>query len=71
MVSFSYALGSARKSDNNVYDNKVAQLHADGSQLALRALKWGTFYAVTGCGLIILGTWKLANSKKVITPFSV
>lgn len=43
----------------------MAQLHADGSQLALRALKWGTFYAVTGCGLIIFGAWKLANAKSV------
>ncbi|XKL61350.1 hypothetical protein PGB90_008407 [Kerria lacca] len=64
VISFSYALTSTKKRDN-IYDNAVVKLHETGSQLAIKALKWGTFYALTGCGCIIFGIWKLANVKNM------
>lgn len=30
-----------------------------GASLAIRALGWGTLYAVTGCSLLFYGIWKL------------
>lgn len=69
VISFSYALTSTKKRDN-IYDNAVVKLHETGSQLAIKALKWGTFYALTGCGCIIFGIWKLANVKNVSFEFS-
>lgn len=65
LVSFSFALSSARKRNPVAPDDVSAQVYNSGAKLALRALKWGTFYAVTGCGLLIFGVWKAANVNNV------
>lgn len=66
MMSFAYALVSTKQKDNTSRDKEIVKLHQTGSQLAFRALKWGTFYAVTGCSLIIYGGWKLSGANDVI-----
>lgn len=33
-----------------------------GASLALRALGWGTLYAITGCGILFYGIWKLSGA---------
>lgn len=38
-----------------------------GVLLALRALGWGTVYAVAGTSLICYGIWKLSGAKDVST----
>lgn len=37
----------------------------EGSALALRALGYGTAYAVLGTGLFCFGVWKLSGAKDV------
>lgn len=42
-----------------------------GASLALRALGWGSLYAVTGCSLLFYGIWKLMAVNDVsINPLS-
>lgn len=43
-----------------------AQLSEDGARLALRALKWGTIWAVLGTSTICFGIWKASGAKNVI-----
>ena len=42
-----------------------AEQMESGGQLALRALGWGTFYAVTGFGAFSYAVWKLIGAKDV------
>lgn len=46
-----------------------AELADIGALLALRALGWGTVYAVSGTGLICYGIWKLSGAKDVSLLF--
>lgn len=36
-----------------------------GASLAVRALGWGTLYAVTGCSVLFYGIWTLMGVKDV------
>ena len=36
-----------------------------GASLAIRALGWGTLYAVTGCSVLFYGIWTLMGVKDV------
>ncbi len=38
-----------------------------GASLAIRALGWGTLYAVTGCSVLFYGIWKLMAVNDVST----
>lgn len=55
----------------NSYNCNVLGLHSSvemadaGAILALRALGWGTLYAVAGTSLICYGIWKLSGAKDV------
>lgn len=42
-----------------------------GVQLAIRALKWGTFYAVGGCGLFFYGVWKMTGANDASIFFNI
>lgn len=70
LIGFSTTLAAAKKQDTK-YFNKGAMttvdLHTTGVSLALRALGWGTFYAVSGTGLLAYGIWKLSGAKDVIS----
>lgn len=65
LFAFSHALASVKKHDNTKHEAETAELYQSGSRLAVRALKWGSLYAVTGCGLIVYGVWKLSGAKNV------
>lgn len=38
-------------------------LAESGTQLAIRALKWGTIYSFGGCGLFFYGVWKMSGAN--------
>ena len=65
---FGMTLGQAKKKDLQMYNKGVMgtrELHEAGSALALRALGWGTFYAVSGFSLLCFGIWKLMGVNDV------
>lgn len=39
--------------------------HETGTSLAIRALGWGTFYAVAGCSLLFYGIWTISGAINV------
>lgn len=68
MFGFGGAISSAKKKDTDAFDKGVTpNLKSEsGVALASRALRWGTFYAVTGCGIIFFCVWKMMGVKNVI-----
>jgi hypothetical protein len=42
-----------------------------GASLAMRALGWGTLYAVIGCTVFFYSVWKLAGVNDVSTSQGV
>uniref|UniRef100_A0A182QT34 Transmembrane protein 242 n=1 Tax=Anopheles farauti TaxID=69004 RepID=A0A182QT34_9DIPT len=66
VAGFSKAIMSAKKSDPKYFDKGLhgsIALHEAGTSLALRALGWGTLYAILGTGTICFGIWKLSGAK--------
>ncbi|BET01023.1 Ulp1 protease family, C-terminal catalytic domain [Nesidiocoris tenuis] len=70
--AFFATLAAAKRKDPKMFEqgtNLAMRVRGDydesGVELALRALKWGTFYAVTGTGLICYGIWKLSGAKSM------
>ncbi|CAH0386785.1 unnamed protein product [Bemisia tabaci] len=71
-MSFVFAFGSrlaaVRRNDPVSFSKGMVPekpLEVSGIELATRALRWGTFYAVTGCGLIFFGIWKLSGAHNM------
>ncbi|GJQ70062.1 hypothetical protein Trydic_g22542 [Trypoxylus dichotomus] len=65
-VGFSATLASAKRKDTKYFDKglvNTVHLHTTGVNLALRALGWGTLYAVAGTGILTYGIWKLSGAK--------
>lgn len=66
IFTFASTLATARKTDPNMFSKgqtPPSPSAETGVQLALRALKWGTFYAVSGCGLFFYGVWKMSGAN--------
>ncbi|XP_049865991.1 transmembrane protein 242 [Pectinophora gossypiella] len=65
VVGFSATLSAAKKTDPK-YFNKGLQVGLDaadaGAILALRALGWGTLYAVAGTSCLCYGIYKLSGA---------
>ncbi|XP_050681729.1 transmembrane protein 242 [Leptidea sinapis] len=65
-VGFCATLSTAKKADPK-YFNKGLQGGVEfadaGAILALRALGWGTLYAVAGTSFLCYGIWKLSGAK--------
>lgn len=69
LFAFASTLASARKTDPNMFakgQTPSSNIGETGVQLAIRALKWGSFYAVGGCGLFFFGIWKMSGASDVI-----
>uniref|UniRef100_A0A2M4C255 Transmembrane protein 242 n=1 Tax=Anopheles marajoara TaxID=58244 RepID=A0A2M4C255_9DIPT len=65
VAGFSKAIMTAKKSDPKYFDKGLhasLSLHEAGTSLALRALGWGTLYAILGTGTICFGIWKLSGA---------
>lgn len=68
LFGFFRTLGKAKKSESKIIEKggiKAAVLLDEGSALAMRALGWGTLYAVLGTGTFCFGVWKLSGAKNV------
>lgn len=68
LIGFGTTLAAVKKQDPKGFDKgfvSTAQLHETGAGLALRALGWGTLYAVTGCGILFYSIWKISGAENV------
>ncbi|XP_028031784.1 transmembrane protein 242 [Bombyx mandarina] len=66
LIGFSATLSTAKKSDPKYFSKGLhggAELGDAGAILALRALGWGTLYAVAGTGFLCYGIWKLSGAR--------
>uniref|UniRef100_A0A1B6CLV8 Transmembrane protein 242 n=1 Tax=Clastoptera arizonana TaxID=38151 RepID=A0A1B6CLV8_9HEMI len=66
--AFGAALISAKKQDPDYFNKGILHtrdLPDNGVQLALKALKWGTVYAVAGVGLFCISVWGLSGAKNM------
>lgn len=67
-VGFGKTLISAKKKDPHMFDKGMVptlEVAESGAQLALRALGWGTIYAVLGTTIFCYGIWKLSGAQNV------
>lgn len=65
---FGMTLGMAKKKDPNMFNKGIMgarELHEAGGALALRALGWGSLYAVAGFSVFCFSIWKLSGAKDV------
>ncbi|XP_042221053.1 transmembrane protein 242-like, partial [Homarus americanus] len=63
---FGMTLGMAKKKDPEMFNKGIIgtrELREAGGALALRALGWGTLYAVAGFSVFCFGAWKLMGAK--------
>ncbi|PRD30287.1 UNVERIFIED_CONTAM: transmembrane protein [Trichonephila clavipes] len=65
---FGMALAMAKKRDPVYFFKGMMQtkeLPESGGSLAMRALGWGTLYAVSGFSVFCFGVWKMMGVKNV------
>ncbi|XP_011305580.1 transmembrane protein 242 [Fopius arisanus] len=65
IIGFGTTVAAVRKKDPKYFEEGVVGVRGTteaGVSLAMRALGWGTVYAVTGCSLIFYGIWKLSGA---------
>ncbi|XP_046412893.1 transmembrane protein 242 [Neodiprion virginianus] len=65
-LGFGTTVIAARRQDPKYFQEGVSGTKAmteTGASLALRALSWGTLYAVTGCGILCYGLWKFSGAS--------
>jgi len=67
IFGFGTAVSSAKKSDPLYFDKGMDPhlTRETGGSLALRALKWGTIYSITGCSLLFFCIWKIIGANDV------
>lgn len=68
LFGFSRTLSKAKSQDSKLLEKggrEALILMDEGSALALRALGYGTAYAILGTGLFCFGIWKLSGAKDV------
>ncbi|KAK0182585.1 hypothetical protein PV327_000710 [Microctonus hyperodae] len=65
MIGFGTTLAAIRKKDPQSFQDGMIGTKGvsnSGASLAMRALGWGTVYAVAGCGILFYGIWKLSGA---------
>ncbi|XP_063982054.1 transmembrane protein 242 [Diachasmimorpha longicaudata] len=65
IIGFGSTVAAVRKKDPKYFEQGVVGVRGSteaGVTLAMRALGWGTVYAVTGCSLLFYGIWKLSGA---------
>lgn len=65
-------MASVRKKDPAFFNKGVAstrEMTETGASLAVRALGWGTLYAVAGCTVFFYSVWKLAGVHDVSSTY--
>ncbi|XP_050557113.1 transmembrane protein 242 [Spodoptera frugiperda] len=65
-IGFGATLSRARKTDPKYFSKGLhgsPELADAGAILALRALGWGTVYAIAGTSCLCYGIWKLSGAK--------
>lgn len=65
IIGFASTLAVVKKKDPQTFNEGVMGVKGmseSGASLAMRALGWGTLYAVTGCGILFYGIWKLSGA---------
>jgi hypothetical protein len=73
IFGFSSTLASAKKKDPEFFNKGLIPhvgskgAHEAGAALALRALGWGSLYAITGCGVLFYTIWKFLGVNDVST----
>lgn len=69
-AGFGRTLASAKKTDPNFFSKGMTgsiEMADTGANLALRALGWGTLFAILGTGSLTFAIWKLSGAKDVRT----
>ena len=70
LSGFGYAIGQVKKKDKTPMTSSQ-QLHYAGQTLAMRALGWGTVYAVSGFSIFCFAIWKLMGVNNVSINFEM
>ncbi|KAF7269205.1 transmembrane protein 242 [Rhynchophorus ferrugineus] len=68
IVGFGTTIAAARKRDPTHFGKgfiPTKELPETGAGLALRALGWGTLYAITGCGILFYGIWTISGAHNL------
>ncbi|XP_069684240.1 transmembrane protein 242 [Periplaneta americana] len=66
LVGFGSTLASVKKKDPAFFNKGMAgtrEMTETGASLAMRALGWGTLYAVVGCSVLFYSIWKISGVK--------
>ncbi|PSN53302.1 Transmembrane protein 242, partial [Blattella germanica] len=66
LIGFGTTVASVKKKDPAFFNKGVIgtrEMTETGASLAMRALGWGTVYAVTGCSILFFTIWKLVGAK--------
>jgi hypothetical protein len=67
-VGFGRTLATAKKTDPNFFNKGMTgsiEMAETGSNLAMRALGYGTVLAIVGTGSLAFAVWKLSGAKDV------
>ena len=68
LFGFGTTVAAAKKKDPEYFNKGMSPAAVKmeaGASLAMRALGWGTVYAVGGCGIFFYAVWKMLGVKDV------
>ncbi|XP_024945916.1 transmembrane protein 242 isoform X2 [Cephus cinctus] len=66
LIGFGSAVAASKKKDPKFFNEGIAGFKGmteTGGSLAMRALGWGTAYAITGCGILFYSIWKISGAS--------